>query len=175
MIPNISLGARHHHTTLRVENNQSKRIPTSLSLSKLPVSGLYLKPFARGSTFLLDPPRTVGQIAEKPKENIELFFLSFLLLSLFLSFSFSPPELFGLKSSLESAFCHMSILHWLLGLPLSPYPSTLDFSQIKYCHMSVMGPTWALCLTYSALDTWHTVNHSSRAKCLVIPSVPRKT
>ena len=30
---------------------------------------------------------------------------------------------------------------WLLGLLLSPYPSTLDFPPIMCCHMSLLGPT----------------------------------
>ena len=125
MQSNISLGARHHHTTLRVENNQSRRRPTSWSLLKLSVSGPYLKLLARESTFLLDPSGTVGPIAGKTREKVELLSLSFLLLSLFPSFLpfCLPPELFSLNSSLESTFCHMSIPHWLLGLPLSPWIS----------------------------------------------------
>ena len=171
MQPNIPLGARHNHTTLKIENNQIWRRPTSWSLLKLPVSGLYLKLFARGNTFLLAPSRTAGPIAGKPRDKVELLYLSFLPL---FSFSSIPPV--GPRwLSLESTFCHMSIPHWLLGLPLSPYPSTLDFSPIMCCHMPLMGPTWALCLTYPALDTWHYVNHSSRAKCPVLPLVPRKT
>ena len=142
MQPNVPLGAKHHHTALRVENNQSRRRPTSWSLSKLPVCGLYLKLLARGNTFLLDPSGTTDPIAEKPREKVELLSLSFLPLSLFpfLYFSLSP-ELFGLKSSLESTFCHMSVPHWLPRLPLSPYPSALDFSPIMCCHMSLIGPT----------------------------------
>ena len=141
MKPNIPLGARHNHTTLKVENNQSRRRPTSRSLSKLPVSSLYLKLFARGSTFLLAPPGTACPITGKLREKVELLSLSFLSL---LSFS-SPPSSIPSVSlrwlSLESTFCHMSIPHWFLGLPLSPYPSTLDFSPIMCCHMPLMGPT----------------------------------
>ena len=123
MQPNIPFGEKHHHTALRVETNQSRRRPTSWSLSKLPVFGLYLKLFARGSTFLT--------------KLFSLFSLSFL--------SSLPTVLFGLKSSLESTFFfHMSTPHWLLGLPLSPYPSTTTRNmrisneiflphKVKYC------------------------------------------
>ena len=171
MQPNTFLGARHHHTTLRVENNQSRRRPTSLSLSKLPVSGLYWKLFERGNTFLLDPPGTAGPIAEKTREKVELLSLSFLPLFSFLSFSPLPTVLLGLNSSLEGNLCpHVNTLDYL-----SPYPSTLDFSLIMCFHKSLMGPTWALCLNYPALDTWYTVNHSTCAKCPILPSVSRKT
>ena len=112
MQPNTSLGARHHHTTLRVENNQSTRRPTSWSLSKLPVSGLYCKLSARGSTFLLDLQGTVGPIAGKTREKVELLSLSFLLLSLF-PFLSSPSSyrIVCLNSSGMSslATCHSSI------------------------------------------------------------------
>ena len=83
MQPNVPLGAKHHLTALRVENNQSRRRPTSWSLSKLLVSGLYLKLSSWGSTFLLDPPGTAGPIAGKNTEKVELLSLSFILLSLF--------------------------------------------------------------------------------------------
>ena len=141
MQPNVPLGAKHHHTTLRVENNQSRRRPTSWNLLKLTVFGLYWKLFARGSTFLLNPLGTVGPIAVKTREKVELLPLSFLPLFSFPPFLFIPTVLLGLKLSLESTFYHMSIPHWLLGLPLSPYPSTLDFSSIMCCHISLMGPT----------------------------------
>ena len=144
MQPKLSLGARHHHTTLRVENNQSRRRPTCWILSKLPVSGLYWKLFVRGSTFLLDLPGTTGPIAGKTREKVELLSLSFLFLFLF-------PFIFPFLSSSrivwskvkfgEYFFCHMSIPHWLLGLPLSLYPSTLNLSPIMCCHMSLIGPT----------------------------------
>ena len=88
MQPNIPLGARHHHTALMIENNRSRRRPTSWSLSKLPVSSFYRKLFAQGSTFLLDPLGTAGPIAGKPREKVELLSLSFLLLSLFPFLSF---------------------------------------------------------------------------------------
>ena len=144
MQPNVPLGAKHHYTALRVKNNQSRRRPTSWSLSKLPVSDLYWKLFARGRTFLLDPSGTTGSIAGKTREKVELLLLSFLLLPLFPFFSSFiplPTVLLGLKSSLESTFYYMSIFHWLLRLPLSPNPSTLDFSPIMCCHMSLMNPT----------------------------------
>ena len=75
MQPNIPLGVKHHHTALRVKNNQSRRRPTSWSLLKLPVSSLYWK--------LFGPSRTVGQIVRKTRDQVELLSLSFLLLSLF--------------------------------------------------------------------------------------------
>ena len=122
---NIPLGARHHYIALKMETNQSMRRPTSRSLLKLLVSGLYLKLFTRGSIFLLAPLGTVGPITKKPREKVELLFLRLLILSsLFFS---SPYRIVWSKSSLESTFYHMSIPHWLLGLPLSPYPSTFGF------------------------------------------------
>ena len=83
---NIPLGARHHHTALRIENNKSRRRPTSRSLLKLLVSGLYLKLLAQGTTFLLPPLGTVGPIAEKPREKVEVLSLSLLPLFSFSSF-----------------------------------------------------------------------------------------
>ena len=159
MQPNIPLGARHNHTALKVENNQSKRRPTSWILLKLPISGIYLKLSTRRSTFLLSPPRTASPIARKPREKLQLLSLSFLPLFSFFSFFFSYRIVWSIVK-FRVLFGHMSIPHWLLGLPLSPYPSTLNFSQIMCCHMSLMGPTWALFLTYPTLDTWHSVNHS---------------
>ena len=90
MQSNIPLGARHHHTVLRVEGNQSRRRPTSWTLLKLPVSCLYWKLSERGSTFLFDPPGIAGPIAGKTREKVELLSLSFLLLSLF---PFPSPSL----------------------------------------------------------------------------------
>ena len=205
MKPNIPLGARHHYTTLKIETNQSRRRPTSQSLSKLPISSLYLQLLSRGRTFPLASLETDGLIIGKSREKVEsLSLLSSSLLFSILSFPL-PTELFGLKSKVESlsqlsssllfsilsfplptelfglkssgmsslATCHPPI--GSLGLSLSPYPSTLDFSPIICCHMSLMAPTLALCLTYPALNTWHSMNHSSCAKCPVLPSVPRKT
>ena len=86
MQPNIPLGARHNHTALKVENNQSKRRPTSRRLSKLLVSSLYLKLLAWGSTFLLASSGTTGPIAGKPREKVKLLSLSFLPLFSFSSF-----------------------------------------------------------------------------------------
>ena len=143
MQPNVPLGAKHHPIALRVENNQIRKRPTSWSLSKLLFFGLYLKLSAWASTFLLDLPGTAGPITGKTREKVELLSLSFFFYPFFLSFNpfCLPPELFGLKSSLKSTFCHMSIPHWLLGLPLSLYPSTLDFSPITCFHMYLIGPT----------------------------------
>ena len=137
---NIPLGARQNHTALKVENNQSRRRRTSLSVPKLPVSGLYLKLFVRGSTFLLSPPGIACPIAGKPREKVELLSLKFLPLFSFSSPPSSIPPVGPRWLSLESTFFHMSIPHWLLGLPLSPYPSTLDFSPIICCHMPLMDP-----------------------------------
>ena len=61
----------NHHTTLRVESNQSRRRPTSWSLSKLPDSGLYAKPLPRGGTLPLASLETDGPIAEKFREKVE--------------------------------------------------------------------------------------------------------
>ena len=125
MQPNIPLGARHNHTALKVENNQSRRRPTSWSLWKILDSGLYLYLLSRGRTFLLASPETDGPIILKSKEKIEP--LSLLSSSLpfpfslfpFLSFPLSslPIELFGLKSSGMSslATCHYPIVS--LGFP----------------------------------------------------------
>ena len=140
MQPNIPLGARHHHTTLRVEGNQSRRIPTSWSLSKLPVSGLYLKLFTRGSTFLLAPPRATGPIARKHREKVELLSLIFLPFFSFSSLLLHPTGWSKMVKFGEYFLPHVNT-HWLLGLPLSPYPSTLDFSPIMCCHMSLLGLT----------------------------------
>ena len=130
MQPNIPLGAKHHHIAIRVETNHSRRRPTSWSLSKLPISGLYWKLFARGSTFLLDLPGTTGLIAGKPREKVELLSLRFsppFSLSLLSSL---PTVLFGLKSSSESTFflSHVNtpLAPWITLITLSIYLGSLS-------------------------------------------------
>ena len=126
MQPNISLRARHNHTTLKVEINQSRRRPTSQSLSKLPVSGLYLHLLSRGRTFPLASPKTDGPIIGKSREKVEssLYFFS----SLLFPFLFSPlpTDLFDLKSSgvWGVLSCHVSspyYLSWITLIHLSIY------------------------------------------------------
>ena len=124
MQPNIPLGARHHYTTLKIKINQSRRRPTSRSLSKLPVSGLHLQLLSRGRTLPLDSPKTNSPIVEKSKEKVEPS-LYFLFLSFFIFFSFSLPiKLFGLKSSLESTFwphVNTQLTPWITLTTLSIY------------------------------------------------------
>ena len=69
--PNIPLRADNHHTTLKVENNQSRKRPTSWSLSKLPDSSLYFQLLSRGRTFPLASPETYGPIVGKSREKVE--------------------------------------------------------------------------------------------------------
>ena len=123
MQPNIPLGARHHHTTLRVENNQSRRRTTSWSLSKLPVSSLYLKLFARGSTFLFASSESAGPIFGKTREKVELLSLSFLLLSLFLSFLFFLPNVWSKVKFREYFLPHVNtpLAPWITLITLSIY------------------------------------------------------
>ena len=121
MQPNIPLGARHYHTTLRVENNQSRRRPTSRSLSKHPISGLYLKLFARGSTFLLSPSGTADLIPEKPREKVELLSLSFLPL-----FSFSSSLLHAIGWSKMVKFGEYLLPH--VNTPLAPWITLIILS-----------------------------------------------
>ena len=120
MQPNIPLGARHHHTALKIENNQSRRRPTSRSLLKLPVFGLYLQLLSRGKTFLLSSPETDGLIVRKSRENIEP--LSLLSSSLLFSLSFIFPFFSSylivwskVKWNVFSCKCHSSI--GSLGFP----------------------------------------------------------
>ena len=132
MQPNTLLGARHNHTALKVEDNQSRRIPTSQSLSKLPVSGLYLHLLSQRRPFPLASPETDGLIVENSREKVEsLSLLSSSLPFPFLSFSLST-ELFDLKSSGMSSLATCHPLIGSLGLPLSIYPSTLDFYPIMW-------------------------------------------
>ena len=167
MQPNIPLRVRQHHTDLEIEINQSRGRPTSRSLLKLPVSGLYLKLLVRGSTFLLAPSGTTGPIAGKPREKVELLSLSFLPL-----FS-CPPS----SSSYCIVWSKVKFGEYFLATCQYPigsldYPYHLRFlSNHVLPHVSY-GSHLGTYLTYSALDTWHTVNHSSLAKCLVLPSVP---
>ena len=69
--PNIPLRQENHHTTLGVENKQSRRRPTFWSLSKLPDSGLYLMLLSRGRTFPFASPETYGPIVGKSREKVE--------------------------------------------------------------------------------------------------------
>ena len=141
MQPTIPLGARHNHTALKVENNQSRRKLTFWSLSKLPISGLYLHFLSRGRTFLLASLETDGPIVGKSREKVEP--LSLLSSSIPFPFPFflSSYRIVWSKVKWNVLSCHMSSSYWLLGSPLSLYPSTLDFSPIMCCHMSLMGPT----------------------------------
>ena len=82
-------GQDNHHTTLRVENNQSRRRPTSWILSKLPNSGLYLQLLSRGRTFPLASPETYGPIVGKTREKVE-------------PLSLTLPLKYGLPYSLSS-------------------------------------------------------------------------
>ena len=84
------LGQDNHHTTLRVENNQSRRRPTSWSLLKLPDSGLYLQLLSRGRTFPLASPETDGPIIQKSRKKVEPLSLTLPLNMVFLT----PPPLF---------------------------------------------------------------------------------
>ena len=65
------LGQDNHHITLRVENNQSRRRPTSWSLSKLHDSGLYLQLLSQGRTFPLTSPETDGPIVGNSREKVK--------------------------------------------------------------------------------------------------------
>ena len=138
MQPNTSLGARHYHTTLKVENNQSRKIPTSWSFSKLPVFGLYWKLFVQGNTFLLDLPGTVGSITEKTREKVELLSLSFLPLFSFLSFFPLPLLLLGINSSLEGTLwphVNTPLAPWITLITLSIYLEFLSnhvLPQVSY-------------------------------------------
>ena len=82
-------GQDNHHTTLRVENNQSRRRPTSWSLSKLPDSGLYFQLLSRGRTFPPSSPETYGPIVGKSREKVE-------------PLSLTLPLKYGLPYSLSS-------------------------------------------------------------------------
>ena len=136
MQPNISLGARHHHITLRVKNNQSRRRPT-FGLSKLLVSGLYWKLFAWGSTFLLDLLGTAGPITRKPREKVELLSLIFLPL-----FSFHPfPSSYRIVRSKVKfgeyflATCQYPLAPWITLITLSIYlgfPSNHVLPHVSY-------------------------------------------
>ena len=123
MQPNIPLGARHHHTTLRVENNQIRRRPISWSLLKLPVSSLYLKLFARGSTFLFASSESAGPISGKTREKVKLLSLSFLLLSLFLSFLFFLTNVWSKVKFGEYFLPHVNtpLAPWITLITLSSY------------------------------------------------------
>ena len=134
------LGQDNHHTTLRVENNQSRRRPTSWSLSKLPDSSLYLQLLSRGKTFPLVSPETDGPIVGKSREKVELLSLT-LPLQFYFPFSLSFPLLSNrLGEDRIQVRCPLTCLlsnyKWLLGLPFSPYPSTLDFPPIMCYHVS---------------------------------------
>ena len=137
MQPNIPLGAKHHHTALRVESNQSSRRPTSWSLSKLPVSGLYLKLLARGSTFLLDPSGTASPIAGKLREKVELLSLSFLPFSLS-PFFVSPYRIVWSKVKFGEYFlAHVNtpLAPWITLVTLSIYlrfPSNHLLPHVSY-------------------------------------------
>ena len=116
------LGQDNHHTTLRVENNQSRRRPTFWSLSKLPDSGLHLQLLSRGNTFPLVSPKIDGPIIGKSREKVEPLSLTLPLqsgLSFSLSFPLSPNRLGEDRSQVRCPLtCHLSNSKWLLGLPL---------------------------------------------------------
>ena len=118
-----SLRARHNHTTLKVENNQSRRRPTSWGLLKLLVSVLYLKLFVRGNTFLLAHSGVVDPIAGKPREKVELLFLSFLPLYSFSSLSLHPTGWSKMVKFEEYFLPHVNtpLAPWITLITLSIY------------------------------------------------------
>ena len=72
--------------------------------------------------------------------------------------------------------CHMSTLHWLIGLHLIIFIHLLWISiQLGDATCPRGGPLGSPCLTNSAPDTWHIVSHSKCAKCPALPLLPRKT
>ena len=151
MQPNIHLGARHYHITLRVENNKSRRRPTSRSLSKILVSGLYLKLFSRGNTFLLAPSGTTGLIFGKPREKVELLSLSFLPLFSFSSFF---PSYRIVWSKVKFVEYFLATCQYPIGSFDYPYHLIyLPWISLQSCVATCLLPTWALCLTYLVLDT----------------------
>ena len=133
----------------------------------------------RRATLSLGSPRSDCLIAGNSREKLEPLSLkipSFLSLSFSLSNSPSQPvwEKRGVKF-VGPLTCHMSIFYWLMGLHLIPYPSTLDFHPMASCHVSTHGPHLSSCLTNPTHDTWHLLIYSKCAKCLILPSLPRKT
>ena len=131
MQPNTSLGERHHHTTLKVENNQGRRRTTFWSLSKLPVSDLYWKLFAWGNTFFLDPLGIADPITPPPPPPPPFFFS-------LLSFFPLPTVLLGLKSSLEGTLwphVNTPLTPWITLITLSIYLRFLSnhvLPQVSY-------------------------------------------
>ena len=130
---NTSLGAGHHHTTLRVENNQSRRRPTSWSHRNSLFSVSIGNSLRGGNTFLLDLLGTASLIAGKTREKVELLSLNFLpppppppppFFFSFSSFYPLPTVLLGLKSSLESILwphVNTPLAHWISLITLSIY------------------------------------------------------
>ena len=172
---NIPLGAKHHHMALRVENNQSRRRPTSWSLSKLPDSDLYLSLLSRGKTFPLFLSETDDPIFERSRKKVE----SLSLLSSSLSFPFLPSfplyRIFWSKVKWDVLSCHMSHSKWLPWI--TPYPLSI-YHRFPPNHMLPHvshGSHLSSCLTRSQLDTWLNVSHSTPSMCHVSLSVPQKT
>ena len=126
---------------------------------------------------LLVSPESDGPIAENSRENVELLSLKISLFSLsYFTICSFPLTQIGWVNLVKRIVlsCNMSTFHWLIGLPLSSYPPTLDFHPIRRCHMSTWAPLDSPCLTNSAPDTRHTVSHSKYAKCPALRSFPRK-
>ena len=131
----VPLRKDKHHTTLRVENNQSRRRHTSWSFSKLPDSSLYLQLLSRGKTFPLASSETDGLIIGKSREKVEPLSLTLPLkygLPFSLPFPLSPNQ-FGEDTGQVRCplTCHLSNSKWLLGLPLSSYP--LPWISLQSC------------------------------------------
>ena len=123
-------------------------------------------PCREDGLFPLALPKTDGPIIGKSREKVESlsFSLSNSSSQIWFCLSLSPNRY---RSQVRCPLTyHLSNSQWLLGLPLSPYPSTLDFPPIICCHMSLLGPTSAICLTSSPLDTCLILSHS------IAPSVP---
>ena len=140
MQPNIPLGARHNHTAIKVENKQSKRRPTSWSLSKLSISDIYLKLSTRRSPFLLAPPGTACPIAGKPKEKLQLLSLSFLPLFSFSSFFFSYRIIWSIVKFGEYFFATCQYPIGSLDYPyhLTPLPWISFQSCVATCLLWVL-------------------------------------
>ena len=123
--PTFPLGKNNHHTTLRVESNQSRRRPTSRIFcqnSPTPVS--MRSPCREVELFLLlrlkSPVRSSGNLERRWSLSLSLKLSLFIPLS-FLLFFFPPIPLLGSRWA-KSLSSHLPHVKFSSSLKISPYP-----------------------------------------------------
>ena len=176
-ISGLAIPKNHIHGFLD-KNNRVGEDPSSWSLLKLPVFGLYSKLLLQGSTFPLASPENAGLIVGKFREKVELLYLKLSPLSLPFSlflFSLSPLPVWS-KMGQVGVYSLPRVITPLVPLDYPYHLIHLLWISLQSCGDTCLTwPHLSSCLTCSVLDTWHNVSHLNHAKCSLLHLMSRKT